>query len=136
MVFLQLAETCSECHLMAMADYASHAIIHTPPFVPPVPSPAPEVMRPLDYFRRMRTNGITVWPPSAYEEEILRGRRRFFGRASFVLNAPEAIRHVFVDNQDNYAKPNATIRILQPLLGYGLFLSEGRDWRLQRRTIA
>ena len=131
---LVLAETCSERHLMAMSDYASHAIMHTPPFVPPVPSPAPEVMRPLDLFRRMRTNGITVWPPSAYEEEIT--RRRFFGRASFVLNAPEAIRHVLVDNQDNYAKTNATIRILQPLLGFGLFLSEGRDWRLQRRTIA
>jgi cytochrome P450 len=82
----------------------------------------------------MRTNGITVWPRSAYEEEIT--TRRFLGRRSFVFNAPEAIRHVLVDNQDSYARTNATIRILRPLLGNGLFLSEGRDWRLQRRTVA
>jgi cytochrome P450 len=88
----------------------------------------------LELFRRMRTNGVTVWPRSAYEEEIT--NRRFLGRTSFVLNAPDAIRHVLVDNHENYSRTNATIRILQPLLGRGLFLSEGRDWRLQRRTLA
>src|SRR5215208_4946737 len=101
---------------------------------PPVPEPAPEGMGGLELFRRMRTNGITVWPRSAYEEEIT--RRRFLGRTSFVLNAPEAIRQVLVDNHENYSRTNATIRILQPLLGSGLFLSDGRDWRLQRLTLA
>src|SRR5829696_3539078 len=114
-----------------MSASARQAGIQVPPLVPPVPTPAPELMKPFDLFRRMRTNGITVWPPSAYEEEIT--TRRFLGRRSFVFNAPDAIRQVLVDNQDNYARTNATIRILQPLLGKGLFLSEGRDWRLQRR---
>src|SRR4051794_5968066 len=117
-----------------MSDHAPQPTIHVPPLVPPTPSPAPELVKPFDLFRRMRTNGITVWPPSAYEEEIT--TRRFLGRRSFVFNAPDAIRHVLVDNQENYARTNATIRILQPLLGAGLFLSEGRDWRLQRRTLA
>src|SRR5215211_3760056 len=109
-------------------------MMHTQTLVPSVPEAAPEAIGPLDLFRRMRTNGITVWPRSAYEEEIT--RRRFLGRTSFVLNAPEAIRHVLVDNHENYSRTNATIRILQPLLGSGLFLSEGRDWRFQRRTLA
>ena len=108
---------------MAMSDCASQATIHGSPLMPPVPSPAPEVMSPFELFRRMRTNGITVWPRSAYEEEIT--TRRFLGRRSFVFNAPDAIRHVLVDNQDNYVRTNATIRILQPLLGNGLFLSGG-----------
>ena len=109
-------------------------MMHTQTLVPSVPEAAPEAIGPLDLFRRMRTNGITVWPRSAYEEEIT--RRRFFDRISFVLNAPDAIRHVLVDNHENYSRTNATIRILRPLLGSGLFLSEGRDWRLQRRTLA
>src|SRR5215203_5349341 len=109
-------------------------MMHTQTLVPSVPEAAPEAIGPLDLFRRMRTNGITVWPRSAYEEEIT--RRRFFDRSSFVLNAPDAIRHVLVDNHENYSRTNATIRILRPLLGSGLFLSEGRDWRLQRRTLA
>ena len=29
-----------------------------------------------------------------------------------------------------------TIRILRPIVGAGLFLSEGEDWRHQRRTVA
>src|SRR5215213_3223311 len=109
-------------------------MMHTQTLVPSVPEAAPEAIGPLDLFRRMRTNGITVWPRSAYEEEIT--RRRFFDRISFVLNAPDAIRHVLVDNHENYTRTNATIRILQPLLGDGLFFSEGRDWRLHRVTVS
>src|SRR5829696_9779327 len=104
------------------------------PLIPPKPDPAPEQMRPLDLARRMRTNGITVYAPVAYEEEVL--QRSFFGRSSFLLNAPDAIRHVLVDKHENYGRLNATIRILSPLIGAGLLISEGRDWRHQRRTLA
>ncbi|MFL5182054.1 MAG: cytochrome P450 [Microvirga sp.] len=102
--------------------------------VPPAPEPAPDVVGPFELARRMRTNGVTVYARPAYEEEVL--RRSFFGRASLVLNAPDAIRHVLVDNHEAYTRTNATLRILRPLLGQGLFLSEGPDWRHQRRTLA
>jgi len=102
--------------------------------VPPTPEPAPDVVGPFELARRMRTNGVTIYARPAYEEELL--RRSFFGRASLVLNAPDAIRHVLVDNHEAYTRTNATLRILRPLLGQGLFLSEGPDWRHQRRTLA
>jgi len=53
-----------------------------------------------------------------------------------MVNAPEAIRHVLVGNVDNYTRSPATKRVLQPVLGGGLFLAEGEAWRHQRRTIA
>jgi cytochrome P450 len=82
----------------------------------------------------MRTNGITVYARAAYNEEVV--QRRFFGRTSLLLNAPEAIRRVLVDKHENYRRTNATLRVLSPLVGAGLLLSEGRDWRFQRRTLA
>ena len=102
--------------------------------VPPVPEPAPEVMSPLELARRMRTNGIAVYARAAYEEDFI--ARRFFGRTSFILNAPELIRHVLVDRHEAYGRTNVGIRILRPLIGAGLFLSEGHDWRHQRRALA
>ena len=104
------------------------------PLIPPKPEPAPDHMGALDLARRVRTNGLTVYAPAAYEEEIL--RRSFFGRSSFLLNSPEAIRHVLVDHHDDYGRLNATIRVLSPLIGSGLLISEGRNWRHQRRTLA
>ena len=53
-----------------------------------------------------------------------------------LLNAPDAIHRVLVDNPGNYRRSPASIRILRPITGNGLLLSEGEAWRLQRRTIA
>ena len=53
-----------------------------------------------------------------------------------LVNAPEAIRRVLVDNPGNYRRSPASIRILRPITGNGLLLSEGEAWRHQRRIIA
>src|SRR5215210_6234135 len=102
--------------------------------IPPHPAPAPEKLSPVQLLTFMRTNGLRVWSRRAYEEEVV--IRRFFGRSSVLLNAPEAIRHVLVDHPENYARTRATLRILKPLLGEGLFTSQGSAWRHQRRTLA
>jgi len=102
--------------------------------VPPKP-PVPARELPLRAFlRATRTNALTMWPLAAYDEPARVGS--FFGRTSVLLNEPSAIRHVLVDNPENYRRSPASIRILRPLTGNGLLLSEGEDWRLQRRTIA
>lgn len=103
-------------------------------FVPPMPELAPDVMGPFELARRMRTNGIAVYGRRAYEEEVI--ERRLLGRRSFVLNAPEMIRHVLVDQTEAFERTPASLRILRPLVGEGLLLSEGSVWRHQRRTLA
>jgi cytochrome P450 len=103
-------------------------------FVPPHP-PIPQRELPLlGFLRAIRTNALTMWTEKAYEEEVL--VRRFFGRSHMLLNAPDAIHHVLIDNHTNYRRSPASVRILRPITGNGLLLSEGDDWRLQRRTIA
>jgi len=91
----------------------------------------------LSWHRRMAalgSNALAAWPREAYEAEVL--HQRFLGRKLLLLNAPEAIRHVLVENAGNYRRSRATIRILRPLVGEGLFLSDGEAWRFQRQIIA
>jgi cytochrome P450 len=104
------------------------------PLVPPSPPRAPDTMTGFGRLMAMRRSPIDTWGQRAYEEDIVRGS--FAGRASFILNTPDAIRHVLVDNYENYTRTPAGIRVLRPMLGEGLLIAEGRAWKHQRRTLA
>jgi unspecific monooxygenase len=104
------------------------------PLVPPSPPRASENMTAFGRMAVMRESIIATWGQRAYEEDVIRGR--FFGRSSYILNTPDAIRHVLVDNYENYTRTPAGIRVLRPVLGEGLLIAEGRAWKHQRRTLA
>src|SRR5258708_28722837 len=84
--------------------------------------------------RALGENALLAFPPEAFEEEVV--VRRFFGRRQVILSRPASIHHILVDNPANYRRTPATIRMLRPLLGKGLLLSAGEDWRHQRQTVA
>lgn len=105
------------------------------PIIPPRPSMGPETMTAFARMRALKHSAIGTWSARAYEEDIIRGR--FLGRGSFILNAPAAIKHVLVDNHENYTRTPVGIRVLRPILGEdGLLLAHGKSWKLQRRTLA
>src|SRR5688572_8115943 len=56
-------------------------------------------------------------------------------RKFVVLNHPDYVRHVLLDNQKNYAK-SISYDILRMFLGNGLLTSEGDFWKKQRRLIS
>ncbi|MBV8131058.1 MAG: cytochrome P450 [Alphaproteobacteria bacterium] len=82
----------------------------------------------------MRENALLAFPPEAFEEDVV--CRSFFGRRQIILNRPAGIQHILIDNPENYRRTPATMRMLRPLLGNGLLLSQGEDWKYQRRTVA
>jgi cytochrome P450 len=84
--------------------------------------------------KMLRENALLAFPPQAFEDEVV--LRRFFGRQQIILNRPQGIHHILVENPQNYGRTRGTIRMLRPLLGNGLLLSEGEDWKHQRRTVA
>src|ERR1700690_2592114 len=118
---------------MSIAE-AGHIPATRQPLVPPSPPRASETMTALGRMAAMRESPISTWGQRAYEEDIIQGR--FFRRNSFILNTPDAIRHVLVDNYENYTRTPAGIRVLRPMLGEGLLIAEGRAWKHQRRTLA
>jgi cytochrome P450 len=109
--------------------------LHAPHrFRPPCPRVPAAELRWYQTFARLRTNALEIWPQEAYEKDVL--DQTFLGRHRFLFNAPDAIQHVLVANAANYARTAPSIRILRPIVGEGLLLSEGEAWRHQRRTIA
>lgn len=103
-------------------------------YSPPRPPMRTRELNWYRFLRALRGNALEIWPERAYEQDIL--VNSFFGRQRVLLNAPDAIHHVLVDNTANYRRSPASVRILRPLVGEGLFLSEGEEWKHQRRTIA
>jgi cytochrome P450 len=104
------------------------------PLVPPSPTRAPDNMTAFARMAAMRESAISTWGQRAYEDDIVQGR--FFGRSSFIVNTPDAIRHVLIDNYENYRRTPAGYRVLRPMLGEGLLIAEGRAWKHQRRTLS
>jgi unspecific monooxygenase len=64
--------------------------------VPPTPPLAPDNLSVLGRIRLLRENPIATWGRRAYQEDLVKGS--FFGRGSFILNTPDAIKHVLIDN--------------------------------------
>ncbi len=103
----------------------------------PYPAMPPRPARPLPLMRWLsvaQDNSLAMWHQGAYVELLM--HRRLPGRNLYVLNNPSNIRQVLVTEAENYTKSPETSRPLRPLLGNSLFISEGEDWRLQRRVIA
>jgi unspecific monooxygenase len=118
---------------MSIAEACDMPVTRTR-LVPPAPPRAPESMTAFGRIMAMRESPIATWDQRAYEEGVIRGR--FLGRSSFILNTPDTIRHVLVDNYENYTRTPAGFRVLRPMLGEGLLIAEGRAWKHQRRTLA
>src|SRR5579875_799285 len=88
----------------------------------------------LTAARILRRNTLELFPPEAFAEEVV--HRRSLGRDQIILSQPAAIHRILVENPHNYGRTAATVRILRPLLGEGLLLSEGEEWARQRRAPA
>src|SRR3954465_146848 len=102
--------------------------------VPPRLGMAPPGLPWYRLLAAFRTNALSAWSPQAYEQDFIAAS--FLGRDRLLINNPDGIRRVLVDNHTNYRRTPATIRIVRPIIGQGLFLSEGDDWRHQRHPLA
>lgn len=101
---------------------------------PPAPQPRLAALGPLALYRALRANAITAWRAEAYEEPTIADRNMLGGYV--LLNDPDLIRRVLIDNAANYPKDALQLEKLTPAVGRGLLTAEPESWRLQRRTVA
>lgn len=105
------------------------------------PHPAPAAPRPPERFpglielvRTVRDSSIATYPRSAYEVDFI--DRSFLWARVYIINDPEGVKRVLLDNAANYTKTRLARRLLEPGLGHGLLTSEGETWRRHRRVMA
>jgi len=84
----------------------------------------------IEFLRRVREDQLSILAPELFGQDI--AYNRILLLHSFLINKPEYIEHVLLTNQRNYRKSDFLRRILGPLLGEGLLISEGELWRSQR----
>jgi cytochrome P450 len=101
---------------------------------PPAPVPRLKSLNPLELIRVLANNPLEAWTKAHFEEPIVMGGMSM-GRVA-VVNDPGAIRHVLLDNRDNYHKDWLQQRVLSAGLTNGLLTAEDEQWRTQRRVLA
>ena len=80
--------------------------------------------------------GVMRCPPEYFVEAA----RRYGGVVTlspnriYLVTDPEGVKHVLQDNHTNYIK-GPSYQVLRPLMGNGLFSSDGDYWKRQRRLI-
>jgi len=101
---------------------------------PAAPIPHDKPLSTLRFLRDLSRNPITAFSNFIYDESYLYYPSRI--RHFLMVNDPEGVKHVLLDNASNYLKSDQAQKRLRPAIGNGLVTAEGASWRFQRRTAA
>jgi cytochrome P450 len=98
---------------------------------PPMPKATKHKLPPLQALKVAKRNVVEVWTRPAYFAPFM--AEKYLFRWMYVANNPDAVKHVLVANAKNYIKSKAMQKALRPLVGNGMFVSNGDIWHKQRR---
>lgn len=104
-------------------------------FIPPMPARLPKNTPVWTKLIKSRDNLIAGWTEDCFDMKVFDFsilRQRYI-----VCNDSHAVRQVFLEKHDNYDPKSPQMRqALEPLLGDGLFVSDGDLWRQRRDACA
>ena len=104
-------------------------------FVPPYPERPRQALPALAILRAARRNLLSIWEEQTYEYQFFSARVLL--RWIFVCNSPDTVVQALIDHHHNFERKTPQMRYaLQPLLGEGLFISDGATWAARRRIVA
>ena len=86
------------------------------------------------FLEVIRDNVLSTYAPEYFDKDFI--ARRLLWRRTFVVNEPSGVRHVLLDNAQNYRKSELSRRILERGVGRGLITTDGELWRRHRRIMA
>ena len=102
--------------------------------VPPMPVMASNGVGGLRVLLALRRNAYRAFPQRCLDEPVV--TLRAAGRSLVLATAPEAIGHIMITQGEDYVRLPLGRRVLGPIVGRGLLVSEGETWREQRRAMA
>jgi cytochrome P450 len=106
----------------------------TDAMVPPMPPMPSDRIGGLALLSTLRRNAYSAFPRRCLDEPVTRFSAA--GTAVIIACSPEANRHILSTRADDYRRLPAGRRVLWPIIGKGLVVAEGEEWRRQRQTMA
>jgi len=104
-------------------------------FVPPYPDRPQEALPPLAMLRAVRRNFLAAFDDKCFEYQFF--TVRMLRRQLFVCNSPDTVAQAFIAMHGSFERKTPQMRhALFPLLGDGLFISDGQTWKERRRIVA
>ena len=102
------------------------------PFIPPYPKRHKKEINPFQALYYAQSDLLSVWSENDFITEFM--SQKILRQHVFIANSPDTIRYVLIENKDNYERKSPQIkRALGPLLGDGLFISDGKTWSSRRK---
>jgi cytochrome P450 len=108
---------------------------------PPRPAMPPRPARPLSTWQILKTRGtktrgtdsLALCDEALFDEPF--AERRLLWHRIFVVNDPDGIRRVLIDNFENYRRHALMRRPVAPGLRTGMLINDGALWRRHRRLV-
>jgi len=104
-------------------------------FVPPYPKRHKQNISPLKSLLLARRDLLSIWTEDSFELELM--SQKILKQHVFIANSPDLVKEIFVTRHQNYERKSPQMRrALEPLLGDGLFISDGETWARRRKMQA
>ncbi|OJF98427.1 cytochrome P450 [Pararhizobium antarcticum] len=104
------------------------------PFEPPAPIPRTVPPSRLQVIRTVLRNPLELWGEPSYTLPWI--DTKFFNQRTLIVNDPDLIRYILVENASNYEMSKVRRLILRPILRDGLLTAEGEVWKRSRKAMA
>ncbi|MEM7693307.1 MAG: cytochrome P450 [Pseudomonadota bacterium] len=116
----------------APAVLAEHGL--TDSFVPPYPERVTRNLQPWEYLWRAHKNLLSFFHVADFQNRDI--AQTLFRRRFVLTNRPAGVRETLTDQHAAFERKNAIQRVaLKPLLGDGLFVSDGETWAERRAAV-
>jgi len=103
-------------------------------FVPPYPPRLPQTPSAWRRLKLARQNFLAMWEEDAFWLEF--ASTPLFMRRAFLCNSPGSVQFAFSLKNASFERKSPQVRhALEPVVGDGLFLSDGDTWRKRRRIV-
>lgn len=104
-------------------------------FVPPHPPRPDKPYGPVALIRRARRNLLEIWNEKSFRAQFM--HTKLLARDVFICNFPDTVQYAFSTHNASFERKSPQMRhALQPLLGDGLFISDGETWRRRRKMVS
>ncbi|MFZ2726011.1 MAG: cytochrome P450 [Methylococcaceae bacterium] len=100
-------------------------------FIPPYPPRSTKALGAFELIKHARRDLLSIWTEQDFKMQFFGAK--IINRSVFVVNRPDLVRYVFLENNANYERKSPLMRkALEPILGKSLFISDGEIWKKHR----